>query len=456
MMFRLLPAAAMTATALAAMTAGAATVDVYGVVDTGLHYVKADSGDTSVTMDSGISKGSRVGLIGSEDLGGGYKIVFNLETGFSLDDGSFDNTKNRLFNRNAYLGVASPYGEVRFGRQGALGSGVNGSIFLNSYTVFGNSYKEAQALQIINHQVMRADNMIRYESPDMAGLRLYGEYSNGVDGDDAVPSSQRDRFAALGAQYRRGPLRVVFVADNYFYERGSSPYNRDDSQTYNLGIRWKLDDLTLYGEYSNGVDGDDAVPSSQRDRFAALGAQYRRGPLRVVFVADNYFYERGSSPYNRDDSQTYNLGIRWKLDDLTLYGAYQYGHNVEKVGNQMTRHKDTKNTLCGNEGFDSHAVVLGATHEVLGGKLKIQTGYVTGDYDTFTVTVKSGKRTDVKVEADAWQIALGYDYPLSKRTYLYAAASYVDRTYKENGKEVSGSKKTDTVRAAMLGICHSF
>lgn len=67
MMFRLLPAAAMTATALAAMTAGAATVDVYGVVDTGLHYVKADSGDTSVTMDSGISKGSRVGLIGSED-----------------------------------------------------------------------------------------------------------------------------------------------------------------------------------------------------------------------------------------------------------------------------------------------------------------------------------------------------------------------------------------------------
>ncbi len=107
MMFRLLPAAAMTATALAGMTAGAATVDVYGVVDTGLHYVKADSGDTSVTMDSGISKGSRVGLIGSEDLGGGYKIVFNLETGFSLDDGSFDNTKNRLFNRNAYLGVDS-------------------------------------------------------------------------------------------------------------------------------------------------------------------------------------------------------------------------------------------------------------------------------------------------------------------------------------------------------------
>ena len=81
MMFRLLPAAAMTATALAGMTAGAATVDVYGVVDTGLHYVKADSGDTSVTMDSGISKGSRVGLIGSEDLG---RIQNRLQSGDGL------------------------------------------------------------------------------------------------------------------------------------------------------------------------------------------------------------------------------------------------------------------------------------------------------------------------------------------------------------------------------------
>lgn len=80
MTLRLLPIAAMTAAAFAAMSAHAASVDVYGVLDTGLHYTHSDSGDTSVTMDSGISKGSRVGIIGSEDLGNGCKIVFNLET----------------------------------------------------------------------------------------------------------------------------------------------------------------------------------------------------------------------------------------------------------------------------------------------------------------------------------------------------------------------------------------
>lgn len=124
----------------------------------------------------------------------------------------------------------------------------------------------------------------------------------------------------------------------------------------------------------------------------------------------------------------------------------------------MTRYKktDTDKTRYGNEGFDSHAVVLGAVYDVFGGKLKLQTGYAKGDNDSFKVKISSNERTDVKVEADAWQIALGYDYPLSKRTYLYAAASYLDRTYKVDGNEESGSKKTDTVQAAMFGICHSF
>ena len=385
-MTRSLPLFVMSCLALCvAQAVQAADVDVYGIVDVGMHYTDSKYGDSSTTMDSGISKGSRIGLRGSENLGNGYAVVFNLETGFTLDDGAFDNTKNRLFNRNAYLGMESPYGEVRFGRQGALGSGVNGSIFLNSYTVFGNLYKEAQALQVINHQVMRADNMIRYESPDFAGLKLYGEYSNGVDGDDAVPSSKRDRFGAVGMTYRTGPLRLVFVADNYFYK-------------------------------------DDAY-------------------------------------YKRDDSQTYNFGIRYDLiDDVTLYGAYQYGANVEKVGNQMKRytHKDTAKTRYGNEGFDSHAVVLGTKIDAFGGKVKVQTGYATGDNDYFKTAVNSGKRTNGRIEADVWQFAVGYDYPLSKRTYLYAAASYVDRTYKDNGVEVKGDKETDTVKSAMVGICHSF
>ena len=119
-------------------------------------------------------------------------------------------------------------------------------------------------------------------------------------------------------------------------------------------------------------------------------------------------------------------------------------------------HKDGKGIRYGNEGFDSHAVVLGTKIDAWGGKFKVQTGYATGDNDYFNTAVKSGERKDGRIEANVWQFAVGYDYPLSKRTYLYAAASYVDRTYKDNGVKVKGDKETDTVKSAMVGICHSF
>ncbi len=402
---------------LAATAAGfagsacAMDTEIYGVVDLGLHWTDSQASDTSsFSMDSGITKGSRVGLRGSESLGNGYGVIFNLETGFYADTGEFDNSKGRLFNRGASLGVTSPWGKAEFGRLGALGSGVTGSIFLNAVTPFGNLYKEAQALQIINHQVMRADNMVRLESASMAGVRLYAEYSNGVDGDDTVPSSQRDRFAALGATYQNGPLSLVFVADNYFYE-------------------------------------DTKYPA-----------------------------------YGRDDSQTFNFGARWRVKGVTLYAAYQHGRNVEKVGNQMKRpggskdaYKESgtktvtqKTTSYDAQGFDSNAWVIGLKTKVAGGDLKLQTGYARGsaDSDKVTTTVKvkaatgaasrsaSTERTHVK--ADVWQIAAAYSYPLSKAAYLYAAAAYVDRTYKENGEKVRGDAKSDRVKSVMAGLCYTF
>lgn len=76
--------------------AQATEVDIYGIADIGFHFTNSKYGDSSLKMTPGISKGSRIGLRGSERLGKGYAVVFNLESGFSLNDGAFDNTKNRL------------------------------------------------------------------------------------------------------------------------------------------------------------------------------------------------------------------------------------------------------------------------------------------------------------------------------------------------------------------------
>lgn len=61
--------------------AQADNIKLYGVVDTGVYVHHASNGTTVVDMASGITKGSRWGLEGKEDLGSGYGVFFRLEQG---------------------------------------------------------------------------------------------------------------------------------------------------------------------------------------------------------------------------------------------------------------------------------------------------------------------------------------------------------------------------------------
>ena len=149
-------AAAMAAIPLAfAMSqsvAQTANVTLYGVVDVGVQHVRGVKGGDITQLASGIMEGSRWGLRGTEDLGGGYKAIFTLENRFEADTGGLTNRPisgaqlpdrftaglppavqaalngaigsslgvnlpGRLFDRQAYVGVVTPFGAVLAGRQ---------------------------------------------------------------------------------------------------------------------------------------------------------------------------------------------------------------------------------------------------------------------------------------------------------------------------------------------------
>lgn len=119
---------------LSALTWGAAiaaapssSVKLYGVLDTGVYAHHASDGQTIVEMASGITKGSRFGLEGQEDLGKGYKVYFRLEQGFDSDNGD-EKEAGTAFYRDSYMGVATPFGAIEFGRTGALTAGTHGGI----------------------------------------------------------------------------------------------------------------------------------------------------------------------------------------------------------------------------------------------------------------------------------------------------------------------------------------
>lgn len=80
----------LSATAAMAQT----TVTLYGLVDGGVNYVSGLKNGSATYIASGIMEGSRWGLKGTEDLGGGYRAIFTLESRFEVDTGSVSNRPN--------------------------------------------------------------------------------------------------------------------------------------------------------------------------------------------------------------------------------------------------------------------------------------------------------------------------------------------------------------------------
>ncbi|WP_322063258.1 porin [Paraburkholderia sp. J63] len=94
-------------------------VTLYGVLDTGVEYINHAnaSGGSVVRMPSNTGEfPSRWGMKGEEGLGGGYKAVFQVESGFTDGTGALGQG-GRLFGRQAYVGIDGAPGAITFGRQ---------------------------------------------------------------------------------------------------------------------------------------------------------------------------------------------------------------------------------------------------------------------------------------------------------------------------------------------------
>lgn len=159
------------------------TVTLYGVFDTGVEYVnRIGAANSSVVRMPGITGTvpSRWGLRGIEDMGGGLKSLFVLESGFAPDSGT-SAQGGRLFGRQALVGLSGPWGQVAFGRQwtmmfwGTLDSDILGP------NVYGSGSLDNYLPNA------RADNAVSYKGT-FGGLTVGATYSFGRDTVNAGPS----------------------------------------------------------------------------------------------------------------------------------------------------------------------------------------------------------------------------------------------------------------------------
>src|SRR5471032_3342705 len=185
------------------------SVTLYGIVDDSMSYQSSQTslgsnkgGRSNIKMLSGVWAGSRFGLKGSEDLGGGTKTIFQLESGFNAASGVQQYT-NAMFGRQAWVGLTNPvYGTFTAGRQYTayytLLSPYSPTTWLTGF--YGAHPGDVDALDTI----YRANNSLVYTSPKLYGFTFSGSYSLG-----GVPGSFNSGSTWSGAaQYLNGPVGI--------------------------------------------------------------------------------------------------------------------------------------------------------------------------------------------------------------------------------------------------------
>lgn len=119
------------------------TVTIYGLVDGGYNRVTGLKNGTVNQLASGIMEGSRFGLKGTEDIGGGYKAIFTLENRFEVDTGSVTNrppSGGQLPDRLTQGALLIPgFAGLPAATQGAFQAGINAAAYGNAAGTIGTT-----------------------------------------------------------------------------------------------------------------------------------------------------------------------------------------------------------------------------------------------------------------------------------------------------------------------------
>ncbi len=294
------------------------TVTLYGRLNTTLESQKSNDIRKTVVANNS----SRFGFKGEEDLGGGMKAVFRLESGVASDTGAIAN--GTLFGREATVGLSGGFGTVRLGQQAYLPAYLATADYVSMHNhdtgsssdaLFGGFYIDS-----------RQGNSISYTTPNISGFTV--EIAQGLNEKanipGVVPAVRRKNQTDIAANYDAGPLHL-----------GAGYEKIGDDKLLALRALYEFGALTVGGYY-------------ERDDFVTLG---KRNNVRLSAM-----YTVGASEFHA------NVGSAGKFDNVADSKAQQYtlGYNYNmskrtKVYGYFTRVNDNSAKLYGGD-FNSTAV----------------------------------------------------------------------------------------------------
>jgi len=338
------------ASALTAPALAFADATVYGQANLSVDIVNDGMANSARTNQLN-SNLSRLGVKGSEDLGGGLSAIAQMEGTVALDSA---NNVNLMFNRNTFLGLSSTtLGTAVAGEHDTPYKMATRNLDLFADGIADNRGNQSTSPTFGGTTMMggghdaRPGNVIAYISPAMSGFTVAAATAFGAE--TAVANTTKGSIYSLAGMYDQGPFYAALAYDTIKF---------GDAGTGSLAgvVNDKTSAFKVGGSYTMNAFAVNAVIERITNTTALTGTDlkntnvYLAGKFNITSADDVKlaFTKRGSQTGLANDAKQYTVGYDHSLSKATsVYALYT---------------KLTQNATGAGVSADPSALSLGVKH----------------------------------------------------------------------------------------------
>ena len=266
----------------------------------------------------------------------------------------------------------------------------------------------------------------------------FGELGMGRQGDLASGNGRYGLFGGKVSPFSTGWSDIA----GHKYVMGAGFGRMDNSVTYKTPTFAGFNVLAQYSfKKDSAKDGREG--SSAVDRQYALGASFTAGDLYLTGIVPQTNL-KSLGQQDVEDPLTVSLGGNYNFGVAKLYVAGQYFKDSDLAVKQIDRHDaDAKTGYQKGEQFNGFGLSVGADVPAFGGTAKVLVGYMDAE----------DQAAENAQDLQRYTFSVGYEYPLSKRTFVYGGAGYYMDSY---DKVEAGHDDKASVAAVNAGLVHKF
>ena len=338
-------------------------VTVYGVVDLGQAWVKGDA--TGANQDQKTvgrldNNSSYIGFKGVEDLGNGLKAVFQLETGYSADNGGGWGGA-----RDTYIGLTGGFGTVVAGQLThplrAFGAKVD---ILPGAAGFGTVASVTGVIAGVKTGAdERAKNAIAYVSPNFGGFSAIAAYVNGEQRTNpAVGEDANHTQWQVAGQYENGP---IFVGAGYHQVYDLNAAADMDARIWRLAAVYTAPFGTKFSALYDDTKIENYVGGTRDVSRAAwsLGAAHTFGKNTIgLQYGQSDKTEVSGAADLKDSADIWTVAYSYAMSKRTqLHARYSVLDN-DKAGSFNFYNNAVKNSVDAGAGAEYSGFMVGLRH----------------------------------------------------------------------------------------------